>query len=456
MGGYQAYLEGREEREERTVAAEATRRNLAKTELAWLRRGAPARTRKPKAHIESAKALIENRPQAAARVGALEFNAALGRSGEGQGKTASAQQGSFRQGVDERMAPRLGNKVVELFDVGHRFGDGPWLFQKLEWLLEPGGRYGIVGANGTGKSTLLEIIAGRLAPAAGTVEVGPTVRLGYYDQLAREFEPTKRVREVVAGNVRPVGTPEDKKLMEQFWFDDDLQWAEVGTLSGGERRRLQLLLVLAERPNVLLLDEPTNDLDLDTLRMIESFLEEWPGTLVVVSHDRAFMDRSVEDVVAIEGGRACVVMGGYAGWRDQRAALRSSGPIRSTASVGHGAGAGATAALLSTPNASTGFTTASMSSTTTSTSSTPSSSGSSVSAKPVRSASTLRQLMKETEKALNKATKQRDGAQVALDAAVAAGDHVQIAASGALMAEAQALIDAAEEQWLELAAEAES
>ncbi len=458
MGGYQAYLEGREEREERTVAAEATRRNLAKTELAWLRRGAPARTRKPKAHIESAKALIENRPQAAARAGALEFTAALGRSGEGQGKTASAQQGSFRQGVDERMAPRLGNKVVELFDVGHRFGDGPWLFEKLEWLLEPGGRYGIVGANGTGKSTLLEIIAGRLAPAAGTVDVGPTVRLGYYDQLAREFDPTKRVREVVAGNVRPVGTPEDKKLMEQFWFDDDLQWAQVGTLSGGERRRLQLLLVLAERPNVLLLDEPTNDLDLDTLRMIESFLEEWPGTLVVVSHDRAFMDRSVEDVVAIEGGRASVVMGGYAGWRDQRAALRSSGPIRSTASVGHGAGTGATSALPSTPNAPTGSSTASTSATTTSTSSSGSSSasGSSATAKPVRSASTLRQLMKETEKALNKATKQRDGAQVGLDAAVAAGDHVQIAGSGALLAEAQALIDAAEEQWLELAAEAES
>ncbi len=432
MGGYQAYLEGREEREERTIAAEATRRNLARTELAWLRRGAPARTRKPKAHIESAKALIESRPQAAARAGALELNAALGRSGEGQGRTASAQQGSFRQGVDERMAPRLGNKVVELFDVGHRFGEGPWLFEKLEWLLEPGGRYGIVGANATGKSTLLEIIAGRLTPAAGTVEVGPTVRLGYYDQLARDFDPTQRVREVVAGNVRPVGTPEDKKLMEQFWFDDDLQWAKIGTLSGGERRRLQLLLVLAERPNVLLLDEPTNDLDLDTLRMIESFLEEWPGTLVVVSHDRAFMDRSIEDVVAIEGGRASVVMGGYAGWRDQRTAMKSNGPIRSTASVG--------LAIASVAE--------SIPSTKAAPETTPPKSSK-------RSTSTLRQLMKETEKALSKAIKQRDSAQAALDSAVTTRDHAGTAGFGATLAEAQALIDVAEEQWLELAAEAE-
>jgi ABC transport system ATP-binding/permease protein len=319
-----------------------------------------------------------------------------------------------------------------LYDVGHKFADGPWLFQGLEWLLEPGGRYGIVGGNGTGKSTLLEIIAGRLAPAAGTLEVGPTVRLGYYDQLAREFDPKQRVREAVAGNVRPVGTPEDKKLMEQFWFDDDLQFAQIGTLSGGERRRLQLLLVLAERPNVLLLDEPTNDLDLDTLRMIESFLEEWPGTLVVVSHDRAFMDRSVEDVVAIEQGKAAIVFGGYAGWRDQRAANKSNAPIRSTVSVGPAVSADASALTKAAPSRSA--------------------SG----VKTARSPSTLRQLMKETEKALAKATKQRDAAQVALETAVAIGDHAAMAASGAVMAEAQAIIDGAEEQWLELAAEAES
>jgi ABC transport system ATP-binding/permease protein len=435
-GGYQAYLEGRELREEQTAASEATRRNLAKTELAWLRRGAPARTRKPKAHIESAKALIESRPKEAARAGALEFNSALGRSGEGQGKSASAQQGSFRQGVDERMAPRLGNKVVELYDVGHRFGEGVWLFRDLEWLLEPGGRYGIVGGNGTGKSTLLEIIAGRLAPAAGTVEVGPTVRLGYYDQLAREFDPKQRVREAVAGSARPVGTPEDKKLMEQFWFDDDLQFAQIGTLSGGERRRLQLLLVLAERPNVLLLDEPTNDLDLDTLRMIEAFLEEWPGTLVVVSHDRAFMDRSVEDVVAIEQGKAALVFGGYAGWRDQRAANKSNAPIRSTVSVGPAVSPDVAS---STKPVQREQRTESVPAT-----------------KTGRSASTLRQLMKETEKVMTKATKQRDVAQVALDAAVATGDHAAMATAGATMAEAQALIDGAEEQWLELAAEAES
>ncbi len=219
--------------------------------------------------------------------------------------------------------------------------------------------------------------------------------------------------------------------MEQFWFDDDLQFAQIGTLSGGERRRLQLLLVLAERPNVLLLDEPTNDLDLDTLRMIESFLEEWPGTLVVVSHDRAFMDRSVEDVVAIEQGKAAIVFGGYAGWRDQRATNKSNAPIRSTVSVGPAASENVvTPTKVAPPRES--------------------------SAKSARSPSTLRQLMKETEKALAKATKQRDAAQLALEAAVGAGDHGAMATTGATMAEAQALIDTAEEQWLELAAEAES
>ena len=420
-GGYQGYLEGRQAREDRDVAAESTRRNLARRELAWLLRGAPARTRKPKAHIESARALVDGRPQAAARAGSLSLASAAARADDSDRGPA---QGSFRNTPDVRLAPRLGTKVIELHAVGHRFDvgvvPGRWLFRKLEWLLEPGGRYGIVGANGTGKTTLLDVLAGRIVAAEGSLDVGPTVRLSYSDQLGRTLDPAQRVREAVAGPARPVGTPEDKRLMEQFWFDDDAQFAPIGTLSGGERRRLQLLLVLAERPNVLLLDEPTNDLDLDTLRALEDFLEEWPGTLVVVSHDRSFMDRTVEDVVAIEGGRAALVSGGYAGWRAQR----------DSASVG-------LKQAVSAPKVSAQTVSTQMVSTSR------------------RSASTLRHLIKEAEKDLGKATRDRERASGDLEAAVARGDHAVIASIGTALADAQSRVDASEERWLELAAEAE-
>jgi ABC transport system ATP-binding/permease protein len=325
QGGYQAFLDGRAAREERAASEESTRRNLARRELEWLRRGAPARTSKSKARIASATALVEGRAQSAARAGSLTLDAATARSGEGQGPTAGSQQGSYRNAYDAALAPRLGTKVVELHDVGHQYGpELPWLFRGAELLLEPGGRYGIVGANGSGKTTLLEVIATRLVPAEGVVDVGPTVRIGYYSQMAAELDLSQRVREAVAGKSRPVGTPEDKRLMEQFWFDSDAQFAPIGLLSGGERRRLQLLLTLSERPNVLLLDEPTNDLDLDTLRAIEEFLEDWPGTVIVISHDRAFLDRVVEEVLMVEAGEARLVSGGYAGWRAERERKLSS------------------------------------------------------------------------------------------------------------------------------------
>ena len=162
-------------------------------------------------------------------------------------------------------------------------------------MLEPGDRLGVVGPNGAGKSTLLDLIAGRLQPTQGRVEIGRTVKIGYYDQLGRDLDLTQRVRDAVAGD-KGEPTLDDVKLMRQFWFDGDAQFAPIGTLSGGERRRLQLLLTLIEQPNLLLLDEPTNDLDLDTLRALEEFLDDWPGILVVVSHDRVFLDRTVSEV----------------------------------------------------------------------------------------------------------------------------------------------------------------
>jgi ATP-binding cassette subfamily F protein uup len=300
-GGYGAYLAAAGERAVQEATAESVRQNLARAELAWLRRGAPARTRKPKARIVAATAIVEGRGPVQDRAGDLDLGGA-------------GQWGA---------TPRLGRKVLELQGVGHHFDAGAPLFAGLDLDLGPGDRLGLVGPNGTGKSTLLDIMAGRLIPATGVVETGPTVRIGYYDQTGRDLDPSQRVREAVAG---PQGQPnwEQTRLMERFWFDADAQWAPVGTLSGGEQRRLQLLLVLAGLPNVLLLDEPSNDLDLDTLRALEDHLDAWPGAVVVVSHDRAFLERTVEDVLVLDGrGHATMAPGGYAGYAASRSLTQS-------------------------------------------------------------------------------------------------------------------------------------
>jgi ABC transport system ATP-binding/permease protein len=423
VGGYQAFLDGREAREERAAASESTRKNLAKRELEWLRRGAPARTAKSKSRIASATALIEGGPQAAARGGSLTLDAATSRTGEGQGPSAGSAQGSFRKGNDESLAPRLGTKVIELFDVGHAYDNGPMLFDKVEWLLEPGARYGIVGANGSGKTTLLEVLAGRITPKHGTVEFGPTVRVGYYDQRGKTLDPNQRVREAVAGKVRPVGTPEDKKLMEQFWFDSDAQFSPIATLSGGERRRLQLLLVLAERPNVLLLDEPTNDLDLDTLRAIESFLDDWPGTVVVVSHDRTFLDRVVEDVLLVEDGRASLVAGGYAAWRENRS-VRRVGSSVAAPKVSAPKVAAPVIERVSTAAIADG-------------------------SPKKKSKSTSGFQMRELEKEIARLDRRR--ATLEADLVKAGSDHVKLSALGAELAEVTTKLGEAEEQWLALA-----
>jgi ATP-binding cassette subfamily F protein uup len=291
--GYAAYLAARAEREENSATAEQVRKNAAKKELAWLRRGAPARTAKPKARIAAAEALIANKPDGPARQGELGLD--LG-------------------------SKRLGSKGIEMLGLGFTWPDGHEVLHAFDHALEPGDRLGIVGPNGAGKSTLLDMIAGRLTPTVGTIDIGKTVLVGYYDQLGKELDLSKRVRDVVAGDK---GSPsvEDLNLMKRFWFDGDAQFAPLSTLSGGERRRLQLLLTLIEQPNVLLLDEPTNDLDLDTLRALEDYLDDWPGIVVVVSHDRAFIDRTVEEILALDGeGGAALVAGGVATWLQQRSA----------------------------------------------------------------------------------------------------------------------------------------
>ncbi|MDQ6840288.1 MAG: ATP-binding cassette domain-containing protein, partial [Actinomycetota bacterium] len=256
-GGYESYLGARTEREAKASDAEVVRVNLARRELAWLRRGAPARTRKPQARIDAAKRILDGRKEAPPRGSGLDL--------------------AFS-------TPRLGDLVIEAENVSFTYGAGPAaVLAGVNLALAPGSRLGMVGANGSGKSTLLDVLAGRRRPTSGHVRRGSTVVVGYYDQGGAELDPEARVGEVVAGPTRAPGGPEDKALMERFWFGGALAFAPVSTLSGGERRRLQLLVVLATRPNVLLLDEPTNDLDLDTLRIVEDYLDDWPGSLVTVS-----------------------------------------------------------------------------------------------------------------------------------------------------------------------------
>jgi len=413
--GYAAYLAARIEREEQAATAEQKRKNLARTELAWLRRGAPARTTKPKARIDAATELVNRRSEAAARSG--EIGLALG-------------------------SQRLGSKGIELVGVGFSWpaakpdskpdaknsagGDaGALVLNPFDHLLEPGDRLGIVGPNGAGKSTLLDLISGRLKPTHGHLDIGSTVKIGYYDQLGRELNLNQRVREAVAGDK---GQPsiEDNQLMRQFWFDGDTQYAPISTLSGGERRRLQLLLTLIEQPNVLLLDEPTNDLDLDTLRALEDYLDEWPGIVVVVSHDRVFLDRTVIDVLALDGvGGAAVVRGGVAGWLKQR----NTAPTEQMSGAQRGK-------LISTPDVAAAELAQK-----------PKTSKSS------KSPSTLRRLITQSETALAKATAELE--KLTAQMATAGNDHVKLAKISKELADAQAKVNSAEETWLALVAEAD-
>ena len=397
--GYAAYLAARIDREEKAVTAEQRRKNLARTELAWLRRGAPARTTKPKARIEAATALIARRPEAAARSG--ELGLSLGNQ-------------------------RLGSKGVELHGIGFSWptssaGEpGALVLNQFDHELEPGDRLGIVGPNGAGKSTLLDLISGRLKPTHGQIDIGSTVKIGYYDQLGRDLNVNQRVREAVAGDK---GDPsvEDNQLMRQFWFDGDAQFAPISTLSGGERRRLQLLLTLIEQPNVLLLDEPTNDLDLDTLRALEDYLDEWPGIVVVVSHDRVFLDRTVIDVLALDGhGGAAVVPGGVAGWLKNH----NTSPTHQIAAAQRGKLIAQDAPQVVAK------------------------------AKPAKSPSTLKRLLAQAEKTLTQANAAEQ--KIAEELTQAGSDHTALARISANLANAQTKVAAAEENWIALAAEAEA
>ena len=296
-GGYSAYVLARAERDRQSSAREDRRRQLVRKELAWLRRGPPARTSKPRFRIDAANALIAGEPPARDAVELLRFATA-----------------------------RLGDRVLDVVDVSVTIGERR-LLSHLTWRLGPGQRVGLVGANGSGKTTLLSLLAGDRAPNSGEVERGATVALAELSQDTAELPPGLRVVEALAqirGRVR-ASTGEELTpgtLAERFGFRGEKLSTRTEDLSGGERRRLQMMRLLLTEPNVLLLDEPTNDLDIDTLTGLEDLLDGWPGTLVVVSHDRYFVERVCDDVYALMGdGSIRHLPGGVDQYLELRAAV---------------------------------------------------------------------------------------------------------------------------------------
>ena len=302
-GGYAAYVLAKAERQRQATATEARRQNLVRKELAWLRRGAPARTSKPKFRVDAANALIADEPPPRDRLALERF-----------------------------ATQRLGKDVVDLEDVDLVRGDRR-LLRHATWRLGPGDRVGIVGVNGAGKTSVLNLVSGELAPAAGRVKRGRTVALGHLSQDVTPEDPEARVLSRIEGirRVTRTATGQDVSataMLERFGFTGDRLTARLGDLSGGERRRFQLLELLLSEPNVLLLDEPTNDLDIETLTVLEDFLDGWPGTLVVVSHDRYFLERVTDTVWALLGdGTIGLLPGGVDQYLEMRRAAHAGGVL---------------------------------------------------------------------------------------------------------------------------------
>ncbi len=276
-GGYAAYVLAKAERARTAQVTEAKRQNLLKKELAWLRRGAPARTSKPKFRIEAANALIENEPPP-------------------RDKLALSQLATAR----------LGKDVFDAEDVSLSFGDRVML-DHVTFRLGPADRIGLLGPNGAGKTTFLRVLTGQLPPDRGIVKRGKTVRVANLSQTLEEVDDAATVLEHITDIRRTAalagrgGELTSSQLLERFGFTGDKLTTRISDLSGGERRRLQLLRILLDEPNVLILDEPTNDLDVETLTVLEDFLDSWPGVVVTVTHDRYFLERVSDLVYAIMG-----------------------------------------------------------------------------------------------------------------------------------------------------------
>ncbi|CAM3447694.1 ABC transporter ATP-binding protein [Brevibacillus invocatus] len=301
-GNYATFLEKKAEREENEAAAESKRQNLLRRELAWLRRGAKARTTKQKARVQRAEELRDRVVEGPS----AKMDMALG-------------------------ASRLGKKVIEIEKVSKSFGDRK-LIEDFSYIVAPGDRIGIIGPNGSGKSTLLNILAGRIEPDSGQVDVGLTVKIAYYTQHNVEMDEKLRAIEYVKEAAEVISTSDGQtitasQMMERFLFSPHMQWTPISKLSGGEKRRLYLLRTLMGEPNVLFLDEPTNDLDIQTLSILEDYLEQFPGAVITVSHDRYFLDRTIEHLFAFEGqGSIRHFFGNYSEYLEIRRMEKSEEP----------------------------------------------------------------------------------------------------------------------------------
>ena len=297
-GGYAAYVLARAERERRAAVIAAQRKNVLRKELAWLRRGPPARTSKPKFRLDAAAALIADEPEPRDRLQLQRFATA-----------------------------RLGKDVFDLDRVSVTLGERP-LLDEVSWSIGPGMRIGVIGVNGSGKTTLLRLLAGYLSPDSGTIKRGKTLRIGYLSQALDDVDGSERVLESIdrlrrQARLATGAEASARSLLEDFGFTGDMLTARLDDLSGGERRRLQILRMLLDEPNVLLLDEPTNDLDIDTLTVIEDYLDRWSGTFLVVTHDRYFLERVCDVSYALIGDGSCVLLPGGV---DQYLNLRREGP----------------------------------------------------------------------------------------------------------------------------------
>lgn len=405
-GGYAAYILQRVERDRQAAASEQRRQNLARKELAWLRRGAPARTSKPKFRIDAANALIDDVPP-------IRDTVAL----------------------SQMATARLGKDVVDLLDVGVSFGDDV-ILRDVEWRIAPGERTGILGPNGAGKSTLLNLVSGKLQPSEGRVKTGKTVQVAVLDQQLADLQQfaDDRVREVVARKktsyVADGKEMTPSQLLERLGFTSEQLSTPVKDLSGGQKRRLQLMLILLDEPNVLILDEPTNDLDTDMLAAMEDLLDTWPGTLLVVSHDRYLLERVTDQQYAVLGGHLRHLPGGV----DEYMRLRASGSVPQTAAAAAAASAGRPDTA---PAGGSGGTAV----------------GSSAPAAPGLSGADRRAAEKEMSALDRKIAKAGQDRQELLDA-FAAHDQSDYAGLGALQTKLGALdaeVEQLEERWLEVA-----
>ena len=323
-GGYAAYVLARAERARQAAGMAARRKNLLRKELAWLRRGAPARTSKPKFRIDAATTLIADEPPPRDRLELQRFSVS-----------------------------RLGKDVFDLSHVDLAVGEGEGrrvLLADLSWSIGPGMRIGLIGVNGAGKTTLLRLLSGDLQPDRGRVKQGRTLALGHLRQDVADQGGDLRVLEAVNELRRSTQLASGKEsststLLEDFGFTGDKLTTRLSDLSGGERRRLQFLRLLLAEPNVLLLDEPTNDLDIDTLTVIEDYLDTWPGTLVVVSHDRYFLERVCDVTYALMGDGSCVLLpGGVEQYLQTRRDRPVGNPTSSTGGSDDGASSRASSA----------------------------------------------------------------------------------------------------------------